>query len=466
MLSPKQDFSAVEFDPDLIRRFDHHGPRYTSYPTADRFADHFEQSLVQNAIEDRRQRFGTMPWSIYLHVPFCRNVCFYCACNKIGTKDSAVGDVYLDYVARELALYRPLMGKSRRVSQMHWGGGSPTFLNAEQLRRLWRILAEHVDFVPDGEFGIEIDPRTLNPEQLPLLREIGFNRVSLGVQDFNLEVQQAVNRVQPAEMTLNLIAAAKAEGMKSVNIDLIYGLPKQSLGGFGKTLDEVVQALPDRIAVYSYAHLPQRFKPQRRIVESDLPNAETKLKLLQMTVHRLTQAGYVYIGMDHFARPEDELAVAFRQGRLHRNFQGYSTHSECDMLALGVSSISRIGPLYSQNYRDLHTYYHALDQGQLPVFRGFRLTADDLLRRAVIQSLMCQFYVDFETFENAFLIDFKQYFAHELSKMEEFILLDMIDMDDTSISVNARGRLLVRSIAMVFDKYLRMPTRGQFSRLI
>ena len=456
-----------EVDLDLIRRLDRNGPRYTSYPTADRFVEAFGPENYVSWTAKRNVGGVQRALSIYVHLPFCSTVCFYCACNKIVTRDKGKGAKYLDYLAREIALQAPLFQDDRVVRQMHWGGGTPTFFSAGQLRGLFALLRRQFEFAPDGEYSIEIDPRTVDADMIAALREMGLNRVSLGVQDFDPDVQRAVNRIQDEAQTLGVIAAARREGFASINIDLIYGLPKQNLITFNRTLSRVIAAGPDRIAIYNYAHLPTRFKPQRRIADAELPSPETKLKLLALAAQRLTGAGYVYIGMDHFAKPDDALAVAQRQGRLHRNFQGYSTQPDCDLLALGVSAIGSIGPTYSQNHRDLDSYYASIDRGMLPIARGIELTADDILRRAVIQALMCHFSLCKESIEIAHLVDFDRYFAAEMKELEGLARHGLVELDERWINVTSRGRLLIRNVCMVFDKYLRQEQEvRRYSRVI
>lgn len=444
-----------EVDLDLIRRLDRSGPRYTSYPTADRFVEAFGPAAYRSWAGKRNIGGIQRALSLYVHLPFCSTVCFYCACNKVVTRDRTKGEKYLQYLAREIALQAPLFRDDPAVTQMHWGGGTPTFFSGEQLSGLFRLLQANFDLAKDGEYSIEIDPRTVDPPAVDALRAMGFNRLSLGVQDFDPEVQRAVNRVQSADKTLEVIAAARSAGFLSINVDLIYGLPKQDLASFNRTLEQVSAAQPDRIAIYNYAHLPTRFKPQRRINEAELPSPEVKLKLLALAARRLTEAGYVYIGMDHFAKPKDALAVAQRQGRLHRNFQGYSTQPDCDLVGLGVSSIGNIGPTYSQNHRGLEDYYTSLDRGMLPVARGIELTADDLVRRAIIQALMCHFMLSKESIEIAHLIDFDRYFSVELAELRELEQLGLLELEGDWISVTAKGRMLIRNVCMVFDKYLR-----------
>ena len=457
----------MEFDPDLISRLDRNGPRYTSYPTADRFSEDFGPDAYQSWVAKRNTGGIRRPLSLYVHLPFCSTLCFYCACNKIATKDRAKGARYLDYLKREIRMQSELFGRNRSVEQMHWGGGTPTFHEIEDLAQLFGVLRREFDFSPNGEYSIEIDPRTVDASGMTALRRMGFNRVSLGVQDFDPEVQQAVNRVQSEAQTLAVIEAARKEGFHSINVDLIYGLPKQNVLTFNRTLARVIAANPDRIAIYNYAHLPQRFKPQRRIRDEDLPLPDTKLKLLGLAVERLTAAGYIYIGMDHFARADDALAVAQREGRLHRNFQGYSTHAQCDLVGLGVSSIGQIGPTYSQNHRALDAYYDSIDSGCVPIARGMELSADDLVRRAVIQSLMCNFMVSMENLEVLYIIDFKEYFMDELRELSVLEQAGLVEVDEHWITVMPKGRMLVRNVCMVFDAYLRKSQeQHKYSRVI
>jgi len=442
-------------DLDLIRRLDKNGPRYTSYPTADRFVEAFNAESYRDWVMKREIGGIVRPLSLYIHIPFCNTLCFYCACNKVITKDKSKSVEYVRYLLKEMAMQAKLLGPKQVVEQLHFGGGTPTFLSDDQIREVMAAISQHFKLVDEGEYSIEIDPRKVSDETIALLGQTGFNRISIGVQDFDAEVQKAVNRIQSEEETLRVIRAARANGFKSVSIDLIYGLPKQTLEGFGVTLDRVIAANPDRLSIYNYAHMPTMFKPQRRIHEADLPTGQVKLDILSMAVDKLTKAGYVYIGMDHFAKPEDELAVAQRQGRLHRNFQGYSTHSDCDLVALGLSSIGKIGPTYSQNFRELEDYYDALDRDELPIMRGMELNADDLVRRAIIQALMCHFELSKESFNIAYLIDFDQYFVTEMGELREYEREGLLEISPQWISVTPKGRMLIRNICMVFDKYLR-----------
>ena len=447
---------AVEFDAAIISKLSQSGPRYTSYPTADRFQPDFGYGQFLEAVAGLRMRRSQRPLSLYIHVPFCNTICYYCGCNKIVTKDHSKAATYLDYLKRELDMQGRLFAGTGQIEQLHFGGGTPTYLSDRQMGDLMDYVREHFDFAPDaqGEYSIEIDPRTVTPERIHSLRAQGFNRVSLGVQDFDHDVQQAVNRIQPEEDTRAVMDAARAAGFRSISIDLIYGLPKQTLDSVERTLDKVIDASPDRIALYNYAHLPHLFKPQRRILDADLPTAAVKLDLLALCIRRLCAAGYVYIGMDHFAKPDDELAVAQRQGRLQRNFQGYSTRAEADLISCGVSAISAIGATYSQNEKTLEAYYEKLDAGVLPLTRGIKLDNDDLLRRIVIQKLMCNFELSVASLEQSFPITFQQYFSAELDKLKAFEADGLLTIDPQWISVTPKGRLLIRNICMVFDRYL------------
>jgi oxygen-independent coproporphyrinogen-3 oxidase len=455
------------FDAEILRRFDRPGPRYTSYPTADRFVEAFDATSYQRALEARRTSGRARELSLYVHLPFCNTICYYCACNKVITKDRARSAKYVRYVGRELELVGKRLAPDERIGQLHWGGGTPTFLPHDDLRALMGMIKSRFPLLPDGEYSIEVDPRSASPETIALLAELGFNRLSVGVQDFDEDVQRAVNRRQSFEETAAVIEAARAHGFKSVNVDLIYGLPRQDPARMGETLAKVRRLAPDRIALYNYAHLPGTFKPQRRIAESELPSAAARIDLAMLAMQTLTETGYRYIGMDHFALPEDELAQAQRLGHLHRNFQGYSTRAECDLVGLGISAIGAIGPAYCQNVKTLEEYYDRLDRHELPVMRGVELSADDLLRRAVIQALMCHFELAIESIEIAYLVDFERYFAAELADLRELEALGLVEIGDEWITVTQRGRLVVRGIAMVFDRYLRLAeTRARYSKLV
>ena len=455
--------------PELLTRYDVSGPRYTSYPTADRFVDAFGEQDYVLALGQRRQSpvGKALPLSIYVHIPFCESLCYYCACNKIITKHHDRADVYLRYLQREIDLHTAHCGVGQMVSQIHFGGGTPTFLSDAGLRDLMGMLRSSFTLVPGGEYSIEVDPRTVDADRLALLAELGFNRLSFGVQDFDPEVQKAVHRIQPAEQVFSLVESARSIGFDSVNVDLIYGLPKQTPESFDRTLAQVAELRPDRIALYAYAHLPERFKAQRRIVWADLPMASSKVSMLARSLEAFSTAGYVYVGMDHFALPEDALAVAKRQGRLHRNFQGYSTQPDCDLIGLGVSAIGRVGATYSQNAKTLEDYYDLLNQGRLPVVRGLALTRDDLVRRAVIMAIMCQGELLFEPLEQAWLIKVRDYFASELEQLKELEQQGLVMVSNEGLEVTAMGWYFVRAIAMVFDRYLQADkNRARFSRII
>jgi oxygen-independent coproporphyrinogen-3 oxidase len=447
---------SVEFDADLLGRLAKSGPRYTSYPTADRFSESFDYRDYLHAVAGVRTRGGAKPMSLYLHIPFCDTVCYYCACNKIVTKNREKAVTYLAYLKREIEMQGLLFAGVNEIEQLHFGGGTPTYLSDEQMTDLMAHLRRVFRFAPDniGEYSIEVDPRTVSPQRVHSLREQGFNRISLGVQDFDPDVQKAVNRIQPESETRSIIDAARGAGFRSVSIDLIYGLPKQSVQTMAQTMDKVIAADPDRIAVYHYAHMPQLFKPQRRINEAELPGSDVKLAMLALCIERLTAAGYVYIGMDHFAKPGDDLAVAQQQGRLHRNFQGYSTHADTDLVSCGVSAISAVGASYSQNVKTLEAYYDALDRNELPVARGIRLNMDDALRRTLIQKLMCQFELSIPALEQAFPIVFAKYFAHELAELAPLERDGLVTVGPEWITVTMKGRLLIRNVCMVFDRYL------------
>ncbi len=455
------------FDPQLLRRFDVNGPRYTSYPTADRFVEAFGADAAKDWLGKRNIGGISRPLSLYFHIPFCNTICYYCACNKIITKDHGRSAKYLKYLAKEIALQSEYLDGKHEAIQLHWGGGTPTFLSHDEMRQLMDATRRHFKLLDGGEYSIEVDPRKVDGATVALLGELGFNRMSVGVQDFDERVQQAVNRIQSEEETADVIAAARANGFKSISVDLIYGLPKQTVMGFNRTLERVLAMDPDRLSIYNYAHLPTLFKPQRRIAEPDLPSADAKMQILSLAIKKLTDAGYVFIGMDHFAKPDDELAVAQRQGRLHRNFQGYSTYADCDMLSFGISSIGKVGPTYSQNVKTLDEYYDRLDANTLPVFRGIELTADDILRRSIIQALMCHFELSIESIESAHLIDFRKYFAAELDDLKELERGGLLRVDREWITVLPPGRMLVRAISMVFDRYLRADRqRTRYSKVI
>jgi oxygen-independent coproporphyrinogen-3 oxidase len=462
----RSDSHRVVFDPVLINRYDKAGPRYTSYPTAVQFRESFGEAEYRRVAA--ASNAGHAPLSLYFHLPFCDTVCYYCACNKIVTRNRKRTAPYLQHLFREIELQGELFDRSRPVEQLHWGGGTPTFLSRDEMRALMDKTRAHFNLCSDdrGEYSIEVDPREADAEIIALLRELGFNRLSLGVQDFDPAVQKAVNRIQSEQETFAVLDAARAHGFRSVNFDLIYGLPHQTVASFMATLDKVIAAGPDRLSVFNYAHLPELFKTQRQINAADLPPPAEKLSILEHTIERLTAAGYVYIGMDHFARPDDELAVAQRHGTLYRNFQGYSTHADCDLVAMGITAIGKVGDSYSQNLKTLDDYGAALEAGRLPVFRGLALTPDDKLRREIITQLICHFALDFARIEQQFGIVFRETFAAELEALRPMQADALLELGDTSIVVQPAGKLLIRNICMVFDSYLRAQTAQRFSKVI
>jgi len=461
--------NKLEFDPDLLRRYDQAGPRYTSYPTAAQFRDDIGPSDYEAWVIHSNEDPIPRPLSLYFHIPFCATVCFYCACNKVVTKHHERAESYLDQLLREMAIHSKLYDSDRQVEQLHWGGGTPTFLSAEQMEALMTATAECFPLRTDdkGEYSLEIDPRTVDPSTIVLLRRIGFNRISMGVQDFNPVVQKAVNRIQSLEQTNEIIRAARGAQFKSINIDLIYGLPHQTTESFSVTLDQIIASDPDRIAIYNYAHLPERFPPQRRIKQDDLPSPGEKLNILQLAIQKLTDAGYRYVGMDHFAKPDDELTVALDAGTLQRNFQGYSAHAECDLVAMGMSSIGKVSGNFYQNTKDLEAYGAEIEAGRLPIVRGIELEPDDLVRSAVISQLMCRFGVDIPEIEQRWRFSFWEHFAPEREKLQVMQADGLLRVQDDSIQVMPAGRLLVRNICMVFDRYLQKESdKTIYSRVI
>ena len=465
--------APLPFDPDLLRRYDRPGPRYTSYPTAPKFHDGFGEAELREAALASNGDPIPRRISLYVHIPFCTSPCFYCGCNRIITRDKSRAEGYLARLFREIDLTAQLFDRDREVIQLHFGGGTPNFLAPAQLREVVDTLRSQFRFSDSAtrDISIELDPRFVDAADIAQLADIGFDRASFGVQDFDPAVQHAVNRIQSVEETRAVVDACRANGFRSVNVDLIYGLPRQSAAGFARTLDIVNDMRPDRVAVYSYAHLPDLFKAQRQIDAADLPDPAAKLGLLQLAIERLGAAGYEYIGMDHFALPDDELSIARRRGGLHRNFMGYTTHADSDLVGLGVSAISHIGDTFSQNPRDVAAWQVALDQGKLPVFRGMRLDPDDQLRADLIQSLMCRGEIPVTALERRHAIDFPEYFADALDRLQPLAEDGLVRFEDTRIEVTSRGRLLLRNIAMCFDRYLdHAPTdtraAPRFSRAI
>ena len=458
---------AICFDEELIKRYDGRGPRYTSYPTALQFSERLgEPEYRANALSSNA---GGAPLSLYVHIPFCHSLCYYCGCNKIVTRNQARVDRYMEMLHKEILMQSELFDRTRRTEQLHFGGGTPTYLDNDQMDALMAALRSAFNFDDSDarEFSIEVDPRTVDADGIRYLTDLGFNRLSLGIQDFDPTVQEAVNRMQSYEEVTSLVKAARGAKFKSISFDLIYGLPHQNVASFDATLDRVIGLRPDRLAVYNYAHLPDRFKGQRMINADDIPAPTTKLDILHHTIDRLAECGYVYIGMDHFALPEDELVQARGDGTLQRNFQGYSTHGGCDLIGLGVSSISSIGNVYAQNAVTTMEYETLIEDGHLPVKKGVAVDDDDLLRAEVIQALMCYDRLDFDAFDASHGIEFRDYFKPEIERLQPLASDELIDVDADGISITAKGRLLLRSIAMVFDRHLNeVDTDKRFSRAI
>lgn len=452
----------IEWDLALIQKYNYSGPRYTSYPTALEFSEDFGAADFSRAIA----RYPQRPLSLYVHIPFCHKLCYFCGCNKLVTRQQHKADQYLDVLEQEIIHRAPLFA-GRKVSQMHWGGGTPTYLTKAQITRLVGLLRKHFVFMPDAEMSIEVDPREIALDVIDHLRQEGFTRLSMGVQDFNKEVQRLVNREQDEDFIFALLHRAREVGFTSTNIDLIYGLPKQTPESFAFTLKRVVELDPDRLSVFNYAHLPQLFAAQRKIKDSDLPGAQQKLDILQETITSLTGAGYQFIGMDHFARPTDELAIAQRDGILHRNFQGYTTQGDTDLLGMGVSAISMIGDCYAQNQKDLKTYYQQVDVQGDALWRGLSLTRDDCIRRDVIKALICNFRLEFSDIEHLWALNFEAYFAEDLALLKPLAADGLVEVSAQGIQVTPKGRLLIRNICMCFDIYLRRKAHlQQFSRVI
>lgn len=458
---------TIQFDASLLAKYNIHGPRYTSYPTAIQFTPDFDDASYRNELTNSGQ--GNRPLSLYFHIPFCKSLCFYCACAKIITHKQSRAAPYLQRLHKEIEIQGRLVDPQRQVTQLHFGGGTPTFISDLQLTQLLEAINQHFTLADPAarEFSIEIDPRAVRPTTIPLLRELGFNRISLGVQDFNPTVQAAVNRIQSVEQTFAVIDDARAAGYKSVNLDLIYGLPFQTVESFSETLNTVLLKRPERLAIYNYAHMPDKIRAQKLINSEDLPSAETKLDILGMTIARLESAGYVYLGMDHFALPEDDLAIAKQEGTLQRNFQGYSTHADSDLIGMGITAISKINDSFSQNLREEEDYFDAIDAGNLATHRGYQLSQDDKIRRDIIQLLMCQNRVDFTAIEKAYGIDFFDYFYDELRQIALLSKDGLVTLDKSKMVVTPNGQLLLRNIAMVFDAYIHTSANQQlYSKVI
>ena len=460
--------NKVVFNKDLIRRYDTFGPRYTSYPTAVQFTTDYDADDYLDWVKYSNEDPIPAPLSLYLHIPFCDTICYYCGCSKVITKDKSKATHYIELLKQEIKLQGTLFAKDRQVTQIHWGGGTPTFLSDKEIHEIIECIRENFDVAADNEveFSIEVDPRTVDQQRLENLRKLGFNRISFGVQDFDQRVQESVNRIQSTQQIKQHIIDARELDYQSINIDLMYGLPHQTVDSFSQTLDTTIELNPDRLAVYNYAHLPEMFKPQRRINEEDLPSPEEKLNILQLCIDKLQDAGYVYIGMDHFAKQSDALVKAQQEGSLHRNFQGYSTNADCDMIAMGITAISRIGNNYSQNVRTIDEYENYLKQNKIPVFRGIELESDDVLRREIINQLMCNNKLDIEKLEKKWGIDFKTYFKSSLANLQQMADDGLLEIEKTRLTVTNTGRLLARSICMQFDRYLQEKENKRFSRVI
>lgn len=452
----------IDWDQALIEKYNYAGPRYTSYPTALEFSEQYAEPDFLRAVA----RYPERPLSLYVHIPFCHRLCYFCGCNKIVTRQRHKADRYLDVLEQEIIQRAPLF-RQREVRQLHWGGGTPTFLDKAQISRLVAVLKQHFTVADDAEMSIEVDPREIELDVIDHLRALGFNRLSMGVQDFNKAVQQRVNRVQDEAVIFGLMARAREQGFSSTSIDLIYGLPLQTPDSFAFTLERVLALNPDRLSVFNYAHLPALFAAQRKIKDDELPSAQQKLDILQQTIATLTQQGYQFIGMDHFAKPQDELAIAQREGELHRNFQGYTTQGDSDLLGLGVSAISMIGDSYAQNQKVLNSWYSSVEQQGNGLWRGVALTDDDCLRREVIKTLICNFSLDFAAVETQWGIRFADYFAEDLALLKPLVADGLVVQAATGLQVTGVGRLLIRNICMCFDRYLRQRARQQqFSRVI
>jgi len=460
--------NKIIFDKDLIRRYDAFGPRYTSYPTAVQFTTDFALEDYLGGVKHSNEDLVPAPLSLYLHIPFCDTICYYCGCSKVITKNKSKAAPYIKLLKQEIKLQSALFANDRPVTQIHWGGGTPTYLSDEEIYEIVECINDNFN-IPinhEVEFSIEVDPRTVDQQRLKTLRGFGFNRISFGVQDFDSQVQKSVNRVQSTEQIKQHIDDAREFGFQSINIDLMYGLPNQTVDSFAKTLDTTIELNPNRLAIYNYAHLPEMFKPQRRINEDELPSAEEKLNILQLCIEKLQNAGYVYIGMDHFAKQSDSLVKAQQEGSLHRNFQGYSTHADCDIIAMGITAISRIGNNYSQNVRTIDEYKSYLEQNKIPVFRGIELEADDILRREVINQLMCNNQLNITKLEKKWDINFKTYFKSSLANLQQMTDDGLIKIEKTKLVITASGRLMARSICMQFDRYLEQKNNNRFSKVI
>lgn len=456
-----------DVDLDLVKKYDKAGPRYTSYPTAPHFHEGFTGEDYKNEILRTNEQENPPDLSLYFHIPYCDSLCYFCGCNMIVTRNRTRIAEYIDYLKKEIDLLKNYIDTDRKVTQVHWGGGTPTHLKPDEIRELSSYINNSFKFRDDVETGCEIDPRELTKDHLVALREGGFNRISMGVQDFNPEVQKAVNRMQSEELTSKVIDWVKELGFHSFNLDLIYGLPLQTVDEFAKTVDKIIKLDPDRIALFNFAHVPWMKKHQKLINADDLPSPEDKLQILKMSVAKLTSAGYEFIGMDHFAKPDDELTVALKEKKLYRNFQGYSTRAGADLFGFGITSISQLGNIYVQNLKEEKPYYESLDKGEIPSFKGYKLTEDDILRRHVIMKVMCDFELDFKSIEDKFGINFEKYFAWGLENLKPLIEDGLAKIDNRKLKVSEMGRLLIRNIAMNFDGYIeRKEDNMRYSRTV
>ena len=461
-MSKQINKGSLIWDQDLIQKYNYSGPRYTSYPTALEFNEQFNEQDFLTSVT----LYPEKPLSIYVHIPFCHKLCYFCGCNKMVTRQHHKVTKYLEALKQEIVNRAPLF-KNKIVTQMHWGGGTPTYLNDEEIGWLIDVLKDNFQFANNIEQSIEIDPREITPKTIDHLALVGFNRLSIGIQDFNQEIQTLINREQDENLIANLIKQARKRDFASISLDLIYGLPKQTVESFTDTLNKVIALSPDRLSVFNYAHLPTRFAAQRKIKDEDLPAAIEKLKILQNSIEQLTQAGYTFIGMDHFAKPTDELAIAQQQGILHRNFQGYTTHGDADLLGLGVSAISMLGDSYAQNQKDLQIYQSEVQKKGNALWKGFTLNQDDKIRRDVIKQLICHFNLNKATIENRYQIKFDDYFAEDLQLLTPLVKDGLVENKADSLIVSAKGQMLIRNICMCFDIYMRKVARQQqFSRVI
>lgn len=459
--------TTLKVDVDILKKYTKAGPRYTSYPTAPVFSEEFGENDYKRIIELTNKAEKPADLSLYFHLPFCRSVCYFCGCNVIYTKRGEQADQYLDYLEKEIRMISALQKPGREVVQLHFGGGTPTFLSTDQLKRLNKAIRENFALSSNIEAGVEIDPREASDEHIKTLREIGFNRISMGIQDFDPVVQKAVHRIQTEELSRHVIDVCRQEKFESINIDLIYGLPHQSVRSFEKTVDKIIEINPDRMAVFNFAYVPWMKPIQKSIREEDLPSVAEKFEILKMVIEKFTTAGYVYVGMDHFAKPDDELFVAQKEKTLYRNFQGYTTKAGCDLYGLGVTSISQVGNCYVQNAHELPDYFQGIEEGRLPIYRGYELNEDDILRRYIITRIMCDFELEFAEVEKKFNLDFKKTFTLELSELEPMTKDNLLTLSDDKIVVSDLGRILIRNIAMVFDVYLRKSDKEmRFSKTV